>query len=77
MSKQGLGAGGGGLLDLGHAGGAGEADIAAVHLEVAGDGFEEGGFAGAVAADEADSAALVHGEVRAFEEGAAAHAQGD
>ena len=75
--QQGGGSAGGGLADLGHAGGAGQADITAIDREITGDGFEEGGFAGAVAADEADAPAGVDGEVRPFEEGAAAHAQGD
>ncbi len=75
--QQGLRAGGGGLLHLRHAGAAGELDVAAIHRQVARYRLQERGFAGAVAADQADAAAGIHGEVGAFEEGAAAHAQGD
>ncbi len=64
--QQGLRAGGGGLFDLRHAGAGGDVYIAAVHREVAGDRFEEGGFAGAVAADQADAAAGFDRQVGAF-----------
>jgi hypothetical protein len=75
--QQGGGAGGGGLLHLGHAGAGGEADIAAIHRQVARDGFQQRRFPGAVAAHQADAPASVNGEVRTFQKGAAAHAQGD
>ena len=70
-------AAGGFLLHLSHAGAGGEADFAAVGVQVAGDGFQQRGFAGAVAADEADTLAGVDGQVGAVQQGAAAHADGE
>ena len=52
------------LLDAAHAGAAGQADFAAIHRDVAGDGAQQGGFAGAVAADEADAPAGIDGQRR-------------
>ncbi len=52
----------------------GEADVAAVHRQFAGDGAQQGGLAGAVAADQADAAAGVDGQVRLVQQRAAAHA---
>ena len=67
----------GGLLgDGGDAGAGGEADVAAVQRDFAGDGAQQGGLAGAVAADQADAAALVHGEVGTVQDGAATKADG-
>ena len=58
------------------AGAGGEADVAAVQRHLAGDGAQQRGFAGAVAADQADAAALVHGEVGTVQDGAPAKADG-
>ena len=43
---------------------------------VADDGAQQRGLAGAVAADQADAAALVHGEVGTVQDGAPAEADG-
>ena len=43
---------------------------------LADDGAQQGGLAGAVAADQADAAALVHREVGAVQDAAAAEADG-
>ena len=75
--QQRLGAGRRLLPDLRHAGAGRDADLPAVDREVAGDGAQQGGLAGAVAADEADAAAWVDGQVRPFEQGAAADPQRD
>ena len=64
------------LRDGGDAGAGGEADVAAVQRQLAGDGAQQGGLAGAVAADQADAAALVHGEVGTVQDGASAKADG-
>ena len=67
----------GGLLgDGGDAGAGGEADVSAVQRHFAGDGAQQGGLAGAVAADQADAAALVHREVGTVQDGASAKADG-
>ena len=66
-----------GLLgDGGDAGTGGQPDVAAVQRHLAGDGAQQGGLAGAVAADQADAAALVHGEVGAVQDAAPAEADG-
>ena len=70
--EQGGFAGGGFLRDGGYAGAGGEADLAAVQRLVADDGAQQGGLAGAVAADQTDAAALVHGDVGTVEDGAPA-----
>ncbi len=65
------------LPDLAEAGAGGEADGAAVDADFAGDGFEQGGLAGAVAADQADAAAGVDGEVGLVQQETAGNADGD
>jgi hypothetical protein len=69
--------GGGFLRHMAHAGALGQADLAAIRLDLAGDGLQQGGLAGAVAADQADLAAGVHHEVGAFQKGAAGDAEGE
>ena len=64
-------AGRGLLRDGGDAGAGGEADVAAVQRQFAGDGAQQGGLAGAVAPDQADAAARVHGEVGTVQDGRA------
>ena len=75
--EEGVGAFRGFLLHGREAGVAGEANFAAVDGEFAGDGAQQGGFAGAVAPDQADAAAGIDGEVGAVEQRAAAEADGD
>ena len=53
-----------------------QADVAAVERNVADDRAQQGGFAGTVAADQADAAAGVNREVGGVEQGAAAEADG-
>ena len=55
----------------------GEADVAAVERKLAGDGAQQRGLAGAVAADQADAAARVDRQVGAVQQRAAAEADGD
>ena len=62
------------LADGGHAGTRGQADIAAVDGDFAGDGAQQGGFSGAVAADQADAPAGVDRQVGTVQQCAAAHA---
>ena len=64
-------AAGGFLLHLSHAGAGGEADFTAIGMQVAGDGFQQRGFAGAVAADEADALTGIDGQVGAVQPRAA------
>ena len=75
--EQGGGAGRGFLRDGREAGARGQADVAAVERHVAGDGAQQRGFAGAVAADQADAAAGIDGQVGGVEQRAAAEADGD
>ena len=75
--EQGGGAGRGFLRYGGEAGARRQADISPVEREVAGDGAQQGGFAGAVAADQADAAAGIDREVGGIKESAAAEADGD
>ncbi len=65
------------LRDGREAGARGQADISPVERKVAGDGAQQRGFAGAVAADQADAAAGIDRQVRGVEQGAAAEADGD
>ncbi len=46
--------------------------LAVIHLQRACDDFQQRGFAGAVAADQADALADLHGEAGSVEEGAVA-----
>ena len=54
-----------------------QADIAALGAEIAGDDLEQGGLAGAVAADEADARAVGDGGTGMVEQQAFAEAIGD
>ena len=65
------------LPHRGHAGAAGQADIAAVEGDFPGDSAQQCGFAGAVTPDEADASARIDGEVGAAHECASAHADGE
>ena len=66
--QQGGVAGRGFLRDGGDARAGGEADVAAIQRQVADDGAQQRGLAGAIAADQADAAALVHREVGAVQD---------
>ena len=64
---------------LGNVGGAGtlaDGKVAGVGLDLAGEKGEEGGFAGAIGADEADAVAVFDGEGDVFEEGESAELLG-
>ena len=74
--QQGGLAGGSFLRHGRHACPGGQADVAAVERDFAHDGTQQCGFAGAVAPDQADATAGVHGEVGAVQDGAAAQADG-
>ena len=65
------------LRDMAEAGAGGEADLAAIRRELAGDRPQQGGLAGAVAADQPDAPAGVHGEVGVVQQGAAGDAEGE
>ena len=64
------------LGDGGDPGTGGQPDLAAIKRHLAGDGAQQGGLACAVAADQADASALVHGEVGAVQYAAPAQANG-
>ena len=74
--QQGCIAGGRFLGDGRDARARGKADVAGVEREFAHDRAQQGGFAGAVAPDQADAAAGINREVGAVEDGAATEADG-
>ena len=59
------------LTDGGDAGVAGEPHVTAIQCEVANDGFQQGRFAGAVAADQTDAPAGVDREIGPVQQGSA------
>ena len=65
------------LRDPADAGALGQADVAIVGRELAGDQAQQGGLAGAIAADEADLVASGNGGGRLVEQGAAFHPEGE
>ena len=72
---QGLVATGRFLGDMAHAGAGGEADLAAIGLDLVGDGLQQRRLAGAVAADEPDLAAGIDHEGGVVQQGAAGDAK--
>ena len=67
---------GGLLADVADAGALAGGDFARVGLLDAGEDGEEGGFAGAVGADEADAVRVAHRKAKVFEEGLRAEGLG-
>ncbi len=63
------------LLDLGHAGARGHADVAAIDGNVACDRLQQGRLARAVTADQPDAAAGIDRQVRPVQQRAPAHPQ--
>ena len=64
------------LADGAEPGGGGNAYNAAIRVDLAGDGAQQGGFAGPVATDKSDAGAGGDGQIGAVEQSAAANAQG-
>ena len=64
------------LCHVTHAGALGEANRAAIGLDLPGDGLEKGGFTGAIAPHQADLAAGIDHKVAIVQQGPAGHPQG-